>query len=116
MFLAAAQIQGQGAQRKGNSLYPRFSEAQEQSFLSKAPGLRKGTHDVTQNSGRGAQHQERNHSRGVPGAGARILPLLRWRWDVEGPTRVPPGQKVPRAVSLLSCTLVPGCGEVELIF
>lgn len=108
MFLAAAQIQGQGAQRKGNSLYPRFSEAQEQRFLSKPPGLSKGTHDVKQNSGRGAQHQGRNHGRGAPGAGARTIPPLRRRQDGEGLARVPPVQKATRAASLPSRTLVPG--------
>lgn len=35
MFLATVQIQGHEAQRKGNSLYLGFSEAQEQSFPSK---------------------------------------------------------------------------------
>ena len=117
MFLATAQIEGQGAQRKGNSLYPRFSEAQEQRFLSKPPGLSKGTHDIKQNSGRGAQRQERNRSRGAPGAGARTIPPLRRRRDGEGPARAPPGQKVTRAAPLPSHALVPGWeGELELIF
>lgn len=63
MFLATAPIQGHKAQRRGNSLYSGFSEAQEQSFFPKPPGLKKGIHDIKQNIRPGVQHQERNGRR-----------------------------------------------------
>ena len=114
MFLATAQIQGHGAQRKGNSLYPGVSEAQEQSFLSK-PQKRNTRHQTERWTGSTAQGENPQQECG-------------WSWcqdhspphTKKGTVKALPKRhlgKSTRAASLSPGTSVPGCeGEVELIF
>lgn len=114
MFLATAQIQGHGAQRGGDSLYPGLSEAQEQSFLSKPQK-------------RNTRHQT-EHWMGSTAQGEKLQQESSWSWCQDhSPARMKTGMvkvlpechlgKSTRAASLSPGTSVPGSeGEVELIF
>lgn len=85
MFLATARIQGHEAQRKGNSLCLGFSEAQEQSLLSKPQGLTKGIQHIKQNSSEGEQQKASNCSRPALGLVARAVLPPRCTWGSGGP-------------------------------
>lgn len=86
------------ARKKGNSLYLAFSEAQEESFLSKSQGLTKGTHPIKRNT-------RREHSIRTGSAAGEQLKLVartsshpRGHGAGEGPTQGPTS-KITRAAS-----------------
>lgn len=100
MFLATARIQGHEAQRKGNSLYLGFSEAQEQSLLSKPQGLTKGIHHIKRKRREGEQQQGSNRS----GPGARAgdqghSPTDARMGQQKALPKCPMGKKITRAAS-----------------
>lgn len=97
MFLATAQIQGHKAERKGNTLYIGFSDAQEQSFLSKPQGLTEGIHHIKCNTRRGVQHQEGTAEQ--PGLGPGPLPNPCEVRTEEGSPKRHMGKKITRSAS-----------------
>lgn len=100
MFLATAWIQGHEAQRKGNSLYLGFSEAQEQSLLSKPQGLTKGIQHIKRSSREEEQQQASNCTRTAAWAGGQgDSPTKAHVGQQKALPKCPMGKKIARAAS-----------------